>query len=462
MTRYRASGPSPEIAVQDRYGGLMGHLEDYPRMVRVPPHSIEAEQSLLGGLMLAPDKIEIIASQIQEDDFYRKDHRAIYRAMSELNLRGQPCDAITLGDWFQANGMESIADPAYLIELANSTPSAANIQAYAGIVKDKSLRRKLIDSASHLVESAYGVESESQEILDRGIAEFMGLQRTETKCEFTLKEAVTLAYAAASDAREKGTTPGIKYPIQQLNDCLGGAHDSDLIIMAGRPASGKTAIMFNFANACGVPCGIISAEQPAIQVGSRFLSIDGRIEAHKMRNGHFDEEDWPKLANSIDRLIGRQCHIYDKSAPNISDVIRIARKWKKQHGIKALWVDYLQRIRSVDCPKQAPKHERVGEVAQKLKDLAKDLNIPVFALAQVKREVERRDDKQPGMDDISDSSEAEKEADQIFTILRPYVYDENEDPEEIIFSLEKNRHGGLGIVRARWLGQYMRVEDRRH
>lgn len=429
-------------------------------MARVPPNSIEAEASLLGGLMLSPDKIDIIGAQIQEDDFYRRDHRAIYRAMIQLSLRGQPCDAVTLGDWFEANGLDSVVDSSYIIQLANETPSSANVQAYAGIVKDKSLRRKLIDSTANLMESAYGVESESQELIDRGISEFMGMQRTETKCEFTLKDAVTMAYAAASDAREKGTTPGIKYPIEALNDYLGGAHDSDLIIMAGRPASGKTAIMFNFANACGVSCGIISAEQPALQVGSRFLSIDGRIEAHKMRNGHFEEEDWPKLTNSIDRLISRQCHIYDKSAPNISDVIRIARKWKKQYGIKVLWVDYLQRIRAVDCPKQAPKHERVGEVAQKLKDLAKELNIPVFALAQVRREVERREDKQPGMDDISDSSEAEKESDQVFTILRPYVYDENADPEEIIFSLEKNRHGGLGVVRARWLGQYMRVEDR--
>lgn len=429
--------------------------------LRVPPHSTEAEQSVLGGLMLAPDKIEIIASQLQEDDFYRRDHRMIWRAMSELNLRGKPCDAVTLGDWFEANGMaEMVGGASYLIELANSTPSAANIHAYAEIVKDKALRRKLIDSTIGLVEDAYGAEKNSQELLDRGISDFMNLQRVDTKSEFTLKEAVTMAYAAASDAREKGTTPGIKYPIDALNDYLGGAHDSDLIVMAGRPASGKTAIMFNFANACDVPCGIISSEQPALQVGSRFLSIDGRIEAYKMRNGHFEEEDWPKLTQSIDRLISRKCHIYDKSAPTISDVIRIARKWKKQHGIKVLWVDYLQRIKAVDCPKQAPKHERVGEVAQKLKDLAKDLNIPVFALAQVRRDVERREDKQPGMDDISDSSEAEKEADQIFTILRPYVYDESADPEEIIFSLEKNRHGGLGIVRARWLGQYMRVEDR--
>lgn len=431
-------------------------------MARVPPHSTESEQALLGGLMLCPDKIDIIGAQIQEDDFYRGDHRAIYRAMVALSLRGQPCDAVTLGDWFEANGLGHAVDPSYIIQLANETPSAANVQAYAGIVKDRALRRKLIDSAGQLVESAYGSEAESQELIDRGISEFMGMQRTETKCEFTLKEAVTMAYAAASDARDKGTTPGIKYPIEDLNYYLGGAHDSDLIIMAARPAMGKTAIMFNFANACGVSCGIISAEQPALQVGSRFLSIDGRIDATKLRNGHFEEEDWPKLTRSIDRLINRETFIYDKSAPTIADVIRVARKWKKQYGIKVLWVDYLQRIRAVDCPKNAAKHERVGEVAQKLKDLAKDLNIPIFALAQVKREVDMREDKIPDMGDISDSSEAEKESDQIFCICRPYVYDENADPEEIVFNLCKNRHGSLGVVRARWIGQYMRVEDRKH
>lgn len=430
-------------------------------MVRVPPHSLDAEQAVLGGLMLSPDKIETLAATLSEDDFYRKDHRGIYRAMVQLSLRGQPCDAVTLDEWFVKNGLSGMMEPGYLIDLANTTPSAANIEAYAAIVREKSVRRQVIDSAGKLVESAFGNEDDASTILDRGVSEFMSMQRTETKNEFTLKEAVTLAYAAASEAGRTGITPGIKYPITELNDYLGGAHDSDLIILAGRPASGKTAVMFNFANACGVSCGIISAEQPAIQVGSRFISIDGRIASHKMRNGQFEEEDWPKLTNTIDRLISRQCHIFDKSAPTIADVIRIARKWKNQYDIKVLWVDYLQRIRAVDCPKNAPKHERVGEVAQKLKDLAKDLNIPVFALAQVKREVDAREDKMPEQGDISDSSEAEKESDQIFTILRPYAYDESADPEEMIFNLCKNRHGPLGIVRARWIGQYMRVENRK-
>jgi len=208
-----------------------------------------------------------------------------------------------------------------------------------------------------------------------------------------------------------------------------------------------------------VPCGIVSAEQPAQQVAARVMSIDSHVPAERMRNGSFDTDDLRKLDRSVSRLIERTCVIYDRSAPSIADVSRMARKWKQQNGIKILLVDYIQRIEASNADKRTPKHERVGEVVRGLKNLARDLDIPVVALAQVGRHVDTREDKQPGMGDISDSSEIEKEADQIITLYRPGVHDDTADQAEAILSVEKNRHGPTGIVRAAWLAETMRFTD---
>lgn len=413
--------------------------------------------------MLAPDKIEIIGSQLEEGDFYRRDHQAIFRAMSELNLRGQPCDAVTLGDWFAKSGLDGVVDPQYVVELANDTPSAANILAYAAIVRDKALRRRIIDNATTMLESSYGAEQESQSILDMAVAALMALQKVEAKCEFTIKDAVTMAYAKASDAMKNGgKIQGVPTGLSDVDEHLGGLHNSDLIVIGARAACGKTSFLLNLANNCGVPCGIISGEMPAVQVGSRMLSLESRVDAAKMRNGQFIEDDFPRLVIGVESLINREMYIYDKSGPTITEVIRQTRKWVKQYGIKILYLDYIQRIRAVDTDKKTARHERVAEVTQKLKDLARDLNIPIVALAQVSRDVDRREDKVPNMGDLSDSSEIEKESDVVITLCRPYVYDEQADPEEMIVSVEKNRHGGTGVVKCRWIGRYMRIEDKRH
>jgi replicative DNA helicase len=240
---------------------------------------------------------------------------------------------------------------------------------------------------------------------------------------------------------------------------LGGAHDSDLVIVGARPAMGKTALLLNFMLAHSLPCGLISAEQPYDQMGGRVLSIRGRVDAEKMRSGRFDTSDLRKLEGAVGDLVDRTCLIYDRSSPTIADVARMARKWKQQNGIRALYVDYVQRIEHSTTSNKANKTERVGEVVRGLKNLARDLEIPVIALAQVNRQA---DGRQPGMGDLADSSEIEKEADQIITLFRPAVHDENADPAEAILSVEKNRHGPTGIVKAAWLAQTMRFENYAH
>jgi replicative DNA helicase len=427
--------------------------------IRVPPNAHDAEQSVLGGLMLSPDKIETIADKLTPDDFYARNHQAIFRAMLELSARGDPCDAVTLGDWFESNGMADIAGGmGYCIELANTTAGAANITAYAQIIREKSVMRQVIDKATNLAEAAWRGEVSGVELVDRGIAELMALQKVEARAEFTLRQAMTLAFAEAERAKELGgRIPGISSGLVDLDRVLGGFHDSDLVVIGARPAQGKTALLLNFATACSLPCGIVSAEQPAQQIGARVMSIKSLVPAERMRNGRFDTGDVKRLGEAVEELCDRTCMIYDRSAPTIADVSRMARKWKQQNGIRILFVDYIQRIEASQTNSRANKAEKVGEVVRGLKNLARDLEIPVVALAQVGRQA---DGRQPGMGDLSDSSEIEKEADQILTLYRPSTSDDDADESLAVISAEKNRHGPCGEVRTVWMPETMRFVSR--
>lgn len=426
--------------------------------VRLPPHAIDAEQAVLGGLMLAPDRMETVSERLAEADFYRADHRAIFRAMLELTGRGQPVDAVTLGDWFESNGLgEMMGGLAYTVELANSTPSAANILAYAQIVREKSTLRKLIDRATILLESAYAQDGNAVDLVDANIAALMAMQKTEARAEYTLRQAMTMAYQEAQAARERGgEIPGIRTGLTRLDKALGGWHDGDLIVIGARPAMGKTALLLNFVAACPFACGIISAEQPATQIAARIMSIKSRVSAELMRTGRFEVDDLRRLEHAVADLADRTCLIYDRSAPTIADVSRMARKWMQQSRIRALFVDYTQRIEAVKTSKNANKSERVGEVIRGLKNLARDLEIPVIALAQVGRQA---DGRQPTMGDLSDSSEIEKEADQVITLDRPSEYDDNASQGVATLSIEKNRHGPTGKMDVAWIAESMRFED---
>jgi replicative DNA helicase len=366
---------------------------------------------------------------------------------------------VTLGDWFDSNGLgDMMGGAGYCVELANTIPSAANITAYAQIVREKSVMRQVIDQATQLVESAYAGQSNGVELVDRGITELMALQKVETRSEYTLRQAMTLAFAEAERARELGgRIPGIASGLVDLDRILGGWHDSDLIVIGARPAQGKTAVLLNFATACALPSGIVSAEQPAQQIGARVMSIKSLVPAERMRNGRFEPQDLRKLENAVGELCERTCMIYDRSSPTIADVSRMARKWKQQNGIRVLFVDYVQRIEAAQTRQSANKAEKVGEVVRGLKNLARDLEIPVIALAQVGRQA---DGRQPGMGDLSDSSEIEKEADQILTLFRPGTADDNADDSEAIISVEKNRHGPCGEIKTVWIPETMRFLSR--
>lgn len=422
--------------------------------IRVPPHSRDAEQGLLGGLMLDPGRVDAVLPLVAEADFYEARHRLLFRAIVELSARGQPCDAVTMGDWLDGHGLaDMVGGVSYPIELANTTPSAVAVPAYATIIREKSVYRQVIEHGMALVESAYADDGDAPGLLDRGITGLMGLQRVETRSEFTLRQAMTAAYEEAQRAKELGgRIPGISSGLADLDRVLGGWHDSDLIVVGARPSQGKTALLLNFAAQCSLSQGIVSAEQPAQQMAARIMSIKSRVPAERLRNGRFDTDDLRKLEHAVGDLLDRRMMIYDRSAPTIADVARMARKWHKEHGIRVLFVDYIQRIAPSATNPRANKAEKVGEVVQGLKNISRELRIPVVALAQVGRQAEGR---QPSMGDMSDSSEIEKEADQVLTLFRPGTASKDDADDHAVISVEKNRHGPTGDIRVTWIPETM-------
>lgn len=419
--------------------------------------SAAAEQSVLGALMLAPEAMHAVTDLLTGEMFTRADHRTIYYQLGDMLAAGMPIDAVTV-----AEEMERAHHPrhisGYLIELASGTPSAANVRAYAQIVRDAWTVRQLQDVGRRIL--ACG--GDAGVAVDEAIADLMRLSHTSQRHEYSLRDSMSMAYAAMKQAQAlEGKIPGITTGLAKLDEILGGWHKSDLIVVGSRPAMGKTSLLLNFSNAAEhYAHGIISAEQPAEQIGARVMSLGSGIAATKMRSGQIHDDDIGALRFAIERMVNRKVFIYDRSAPTIGELCRIARKWHHQHGIKALLVDYIQRIEGGSGDR---KHERVGDVARQLKNLARDLNIPVIALGQVARDVEKREDKRPHMGDLSDSSEIEKEADQIIMLYRDEVYDPDSTHKgtaELL--IEKNRHGPTGFVRCAWMAETMRFANLGH
>ncbi|WP_412699158.1 replicative DNA helicase [Lysobacter zhanggongensis] len=425
---------------------------------------MEAEQSVLGALMLVPAALAQVSDLLTADDFYRRDHQHIFRAIEELDCKGKPFDAVTLGEWFESRGMsEQVANGAYLIELASTTPSAANVRAYADIVRDKAILRKLVELGTSIANDGLQPDGrDSASIVDTAIADLMRMQRSTQECEFTMKQAVALAWDDASEAyTARGTIRGVPTGYNRMDKRLGGWHKGDLILIGARPSMGKTALMVNLAlNAAseGHAIGIISGEQSAMQIGQRSIAAHAQVGAEQLRHGNIDEESWSKLGASVSRLRDGKVRIYDRSAPTLDELCRVARRWKQEFGIDVLFVDYLQRIRA---PKAGNRIDEVAEVSRGLKTLARDLDIPVIALAQVKAEVDKRPgDKRPSLGDVANSDEATREADLIGFLYRDAVYnDETDDREVAELNFEKNRHGPTGRFKLRFDGATMKFSD---
>ncbi|UHQ19050.1 replicative DNA helicase [Lysobacter sp. KIS68-7] len=440
--------------------------------LRVPPQSVEAEQAVLGGLMLAPDAYDRVADALVENDFYRRDHQLIFRAIRELAERNRPYDAVTLGEWFESMGLsEQVAGGAYLIELASTTPSAANIKAYAEIVRDKAVLRQLIDVGTGIVNDGFQPEGrDSAELLAKAEQDVFAIAEAGARgrTDFT---SVTTALSEAFDVLQKryengGSVTGLPTGYTEFDEMTAGLQPTDLLILAARPAMGKTTLALNMAEFAAMKTkkavAVFSMEMSASQLALRLISSCGRVNATRLRTGQLEDEDWSRVTSAI-RLL-REAKIFIDDTPGLSpDVLRAkARRLKREHDLGLIVIDYLQ-LMAVPGNNENRATE-ISEISRSLKGLAKELNVPVIALSQLNRSLETRTDKRPVMADLRESGAIEQDADVIVFIYRDDYYNKENSPDkglaEVIIG--KQRNGPTGSIKLKFFGEYTRFDNLAH
>ncbi len=436
--------------------------------LNVPPHSIDAEQAVLGGLLLAGSAWDQVADLVVEDDFYREDHRAIFHAISELHQNNKPCDAVTITEWFESHGhIDQVDGGSYISQLVNTTPSAANIQAYAEIVREKSILRSLIDVGTEITSGAYAADGRESKVLleaaeravfaiaekgSRGGSGFVSVQDTIKQAIDKIQELYEF----------EGEITGISTGFQDLDKKTAGLQPSDLIIVAGRPAMGKTSFAMNLAeNAAikhNIPVAVFSMEMSALQLVMRLFSSLGQIEQGRLRTGNLDDLDWPKLTSAMNLLQKSKIFIDETPALSPAELRARARRLKREHDIGMIVVDYIQ-LMSVPGTRENRATE-IAEISRSMKAIAKELNVPVVALSQLNRALEQRPNKRPVMADLRESGSIEQDADLILFIYRDEVYN-NETAEkgkaEIIIG--KHRNGEIGTVNLAFQGPWLRFAN---
>lgn len=437
-------------------------------LLKIPPHSTEAEQSVLGGLMLDNQAWDKIADRLSEQDFYRYDHRLIFRVISALVNRNSPLDVLTLSEALKAvNELENAGGELYLFELAKNTPSAANIVAYADIVRERSVLRQLIGVGSAIAETAFKPEGRtSVELLDEAerrvfaIAEQSGRGEGPAKIKNLMAKAIERV-----DTLYHSGQPiiGLASGYKDLDELTSGLHPSDLIVVAGRPSMGKTIFAMNIAEHAAIknskPVLVFSMEMPGDAIAMRMMSSLGRVDQHKVRTGKLSDEDWPRITSAVNMLSEASMFIDDTPALSPTELRARARRLAREHGqLGLIVIDYLQ-LMQVPGNKENRTTE-ISEISRSLKTLAKELHVPVIALSQLNRSLEQRTDKRPMMSDLRESGAIEQDADVIIFIYRDEVYNKespNKGIAEIIIA--KQRNGPIGDLRLTFKGQYTRFDN---
>ena len=437
--------------------------------LRVPPQSVDAEQAVLGGLMLAPDKLDHVVDHLDEDDFYRRDHRLIYRAICELSGKNKPFDVVTLGEWFDNSGLaDQIGGSTYLIELASTTPSAANIGAYAAIVREKSVLRRLIDAGTEIVNDGFQPGNAAiKDVLDKAeerVFKIAELGDRGRKDYVTLRDAMKDAFAVLQERYEsQGSVTGLPTGFLDLDEMTAGLQPTDLVILAARPSMGKTALAVNIAEYAALKSkkavAIFSMEMSASQLAFRLISSMGRVNAQRLRTGQLEDEDWSRVNSAIRMLSEVKIFIDDKPGLSPVELRGRARRLKRDHDLGLIVVDYLQLMQVQGTNEN--RATEIAEISRSLKGLAKELNVPVLALSQLNRSLESRTDKRPVMSDLRESGGIEQDADVIMFIYRDEVYNKSDMDKkglaEIIIA--KQRNGPTGTVNLRFFGEYTRFDN---
>ena len=429
---------------------------------RIPPQNIEAEKSILGGLMLEPEAWDEVSETLLEDDFYKPAHRKIFAAIRELNRRETPSDLVTVSNILMEKGeLESLGGPAYLAEMIDMTPSTANIGSYAKIVHDKSLLRKVIQSSQEFVDQAYDAEFENMDaFLDSMEAKVF--QLAENKNVSGLTDASELVKVSLEKLENlyanQMMVTGVPSGFTELDELTAGFQPGELIILAARPSMGKTALSLNIAlQAClrdKRKVAYFSVEMGKDQVMVRMLASAAKIRLGDLRIGRIDDQSWPRLINTAAAVSETGLFIDDTSGVSPFDIRAKCRRMKAKYGLDMIMIDYLQLMSMKQ--KFDSREREVAEISKLLKSIAKELQVPVLALAQLNRGVEGRSDRRPMLSDLRESGSIEQDADLIMMIYREDYYDKNNQDikgvAEIIIA--KHRNGPVDTVKLRWIPEY--------
>jgi replicative DNA helicase len=439
--------------------------------LKVPPHSIEAEQSVLGGLMLDNQAFDRVAERVVSQDFYTRTHKLIFEAMTALAEIGDPIDLITISEHLEKNNqLAGVGGFAYLAEIAKNTPSAANIDAYADIVRERAVVREMIGVANEIAEAGFNTEGRtSHDLLDFAESKVFKIAEQRTKSSDGPQSIHNILEKTIDKIEELYSQPqdgvtGVSTGYADLDKMTTGLQPSDLIIVAARPSMGKTTFAMNLAEHAAMtqdkPVLIYSLEMPSEQIMMRMLASLGRINQTKVRTGQLDDDDWARLSSTMGLLMEKgKMYVDDASGLTPTDVRSRARRIARDHGgISMIMVDYLQLMR---VPSLSDNRTlEIAEISRSLKALAKELKCPVVALSQLNRTLEQRADKRPINSDLRESGSIEQDADLIMFIYRDEVYNEDSTDKGIAeIIIGKQRNGPIGKVRLTFQGQFSRFDN---
>ncbi|MEK7460816.1 MAG: replicative DNA helicase [Patescibacteria group bacterium] len=421
---------------------------------RLPPQNVEAEQSVLGALLVDKDAIIKIADMIKPEDFYRDDHSQIYAACIKLFEKRRPIDLITLTEEFEkTKTLAEVGGASYLASLANMVPTAAHIVSYGQIVKEKATLRRLIASGTQIVGLGYAEERDVEEVLDEAERALFGVSQSHQHDQFLpIKDILASTFERIDELhKDKGKLRGVRTGFGDLDNLLAGLQPSDLILLAARPSIGKTSLALSIAEYVAVEgkiaVGVFSLEQSRDQLVDRMLSSVAGVDGWKLRTGNLNDDDFPKIGHAMGLLSEAPLFIDDTPLLNVMELRAKARRLQSEHGLGLIVIDYLQLIQGRSSRGDPNRVQEVSEISRSLKALARELNVPVLALSQLSRAVEQRPNKMPQLSDLRESGSLEQDADVVMFLYRDDYYDQETERKNIVDVLiRKHRNGPIGQI----------------
>jgi replicative DNA helicase len=441
-------------------------------LTKLPPQNVEAEQSVLGAVLIDKDAMLKIGDILKSDDFYRDDHAIIYRAILKLYEKRKPVDVVTLTDELEKEkSLKNVGGVTYLSTLVNGVSTSANIVTHAQIITQKATLRRLISAASSIAELGFDENSELETILDRAESALFSVSQKYVKQYFTpIRDILADSFDRIDKLhKEKGVLRGVPSGFKDMDNLMAGFQNSDLIILAARPSIGKSSLALNFVDhvACEakIPAAVFSLEMSKEQVIDRLLCLRGSVDSWKLRTGNLEDEDFGRLNYAMGALSEAPIFIDDTPMINVMEIRTKCRRLQSEHGLGLVVIDYMQLMQGSSAKSSENRVQEVSEISRGLKGLARELNIPVIALSQLSRSVEHRPDKRPMLSDLRESGSIEQDADVVMFIYRDDYYEKDSEMKNIAEVLiRKHRNGPVGDIQLFWKPEYMKfgsVEKKR-